>query len=68
MKNEEYRMLGYEFTDAPGTSEETRLEFMKIERLDRIASALERLAGCVDHYKGDRLYIAGEISNADSRY
>lgn len=41
MKNEEYRMLGYEFTDAPGANEKTRLEFMRLERLERIASALE---------------------------
>lgn len=38
---EVYERLGNEFIDAPGINEETRLEFMKLERLDRIAEALE---------------------------
>lgn len=44
------------------------IEIMKVERLDRIAAALEKLAGCVDQYQGNRLYIAGEISNTYGRY
>lgn len=38
---EVYERLGNKFIDAPGINEETRLEFMKLERLDRIAEALE---------------------------
>lgn len=44
------------------------IEIMKVERLDRIAAALEKLAGCVDQHQGNRLYIAGEISNTYGRY
>lgn len=38
---EVYERLGNEFIDAPGINEETRFEFMKLERLERIAEALE---------------------------
>lgn len=38
---EVYERLVNELLDAPGANEKTRLEFMRLERLDRIASALE---------------------------
>lgn len=58
------------YPDAPGTSSELTLKFMELERLDRIAVAmeginqsLEVLAGCVGI--GGSFCIAGDVITSE---
>ena len=69
---EEYRRMYEQYIDemchVPGTDENTRLELMKIQRLDRIADVLEDINGTLISMSGDIESLGECVGVIPARY